>query len=55
MSKEHEFSPRTIVPLFLASKEVVVMQYDRKEECLLGEEHVNADVVSKYKRGMYLR
>lgn len=41
------------MPLFLTSKEVVVMQYDRKEECLLEEEHINADVVSKYKRGMY--
>ena len=51
MSKENAFSPRTIVPLFLASREVVVMQYDRKEECLYGEEHINAEVASKYKKG----
>ncbi|KAM7456476.1 hypothetical protein BLSTO_02770 [Blastocystis sp. subtype 1] len=51
VSKEHEFSPRTIIPLFLQSQEVMVLQYDKREECLLREEQMDASLVAKYKAG----
>ena len=51
MSKEQEFSKRSIIPLLLQSKEVRVFQYDAKEEELISEEKLDPELVRKYKAG----
>lgn len=55
VGKENDFSPRTIIPLLLHSKEVRVFQYDPKEEILLSEEKMDSDVVRNYKLGNLLQ
>lgn len=54
VGKENDFSPRTIIPLLLHSKEVRVFQYDPKEEMLLCEEKIDSEIVRKYKLGNVL-
>ena len=51
MSKENEFSSRTIIPLFLHSKEVCVLEWDPKEEQLFEVEKVDYNKAQQYKNG----
>lgn len=51
VSKENEFSPRTILPLYLQSKEVCVLEWDPKEEQLFQVEKVDYDKAKRYKLG----
>lgn len=48
MSKQNEFSTRTILPLFVRSKEVLVFQWNSQEEQLIDQNHLPEDVVRKY-------
>ena len=48
MSKQNEFSTRTVLPLFVRSKEVVVYKWDSQEEQLVDQNHLPEDLVHKY-------
>lgn len=54
VSKENDFSQRTLIPLILHSKEVKVFQYDSKEEMLVSEDKIDPEIVKEYKRGICL-
>ena len=48
VSKQNEFSIRTVLPLFVRSKEVCVFQWDSEEEQLIDQNHLPEDLVRKY-------
>ena len=50
VNNQMEFSTRTILPLFLKSKEVRVFQWDAREEQLISQDQLPTDLVKKYQR-----
>lgn len=50
VSQQQEFSTRTIIPLFLRSKEVRIFQWSAEEEQLIDQSHLPRELVEKYQR-----
>lgn len=50
VNSQHEFSVRTILPIFLESKEVHVYSWDAKEEQLVDQKDLPEEEVTRYQR-----